>query len=250
MGKNQQYAPYRPELTTEQKERLERAANSLEEYVHIAVEEAKRQLSVARNSGGRKDALPDDPEVCLRLPAVDPRGQYSIIDMRFKQRTQAISSVLNLRDDNINKLAYDVLTNPTVLELESRLFQIAQRHRILTRAEKLCHNEAAADALHIQARKLECDPAVAELDIVLQGLEYLLDLREGDMPDEVRRYYEEHLDVSFTREQMEAGRRLVQTGEAKILYPDFDNVLLQVLFSTPENWGLSLEELEALRDEE
>ena len=56
--------------------------------------------------------------------------------------------------------------------------------------------------------------------------------------------------MEFTPEQRAAARRLVQPMEAELLFPDFENVLLQALFSMPENWGLSIAELEALRDEE
>ena len=54
----------------------------------------------------------------------------------------------------------------------------------------------------------------------------------------------------LTAEQREAARRVVQPQEAGVFFANFENVLLQALFAMPENWGLSIEELEALRDEE
>ena len=91
---------------------------------------------------------------------------------------------------------------------------------------------------------------MAEADLVLQGLEYLLGIRQGNAPEEVERFYRDRLGLTFTAEQRETARRVVQPEEAGVFFADFDNVLLQALFSMPENWGLSLEELEALRDEE
>ncbi len=142
--------PFRPPLTEEQKERIGRAENPSKECGLIAVEEAKKQLSVAVNADGEHNALPESEDACLRVPAVDPRGQYSILSMK-----------------------------------------VSRRSRVLTRAEKLCWDESAADSLHVQARRLEVDPVVAEVDLVLQGVEYLLGIREGRAPAEVDRFYRE-----------------------------------------------------------
>ena len=250
MSGNQKYAPFRPALTPEQRERVRKAKDPMEEYGGIAIEEAGRQLALLENTAAGQNALPDDPEICHRFPNVDPRGQYSPIDMRLKQRTQAIDSALNLRDGSAREQVRGILTNAAVTELWNELKLTAKRHRLFTRAEKLCHDEAAVDSLHIQVRKLEVDPVVAEADIVMQGLEYLLGIREGNPPEEVERFYRERLGVEFTQEQRDAGRRSAQPEEVNAYFADFDNVLLQALFSMPENWGLAIEDLEELRDEE
>lgn len=246
MHRNQQYAAFRPELTAEQRERLIGAENRTEAYGRIAIEEANRQL--AASSG--EFALPDEPDVCLRYPGVDPKGMYSSIDLKIAWRTQRLDAVMNLREKDVHELVRGVLGLPSVMELLKNLKHLAMRHRVFTRAEKLCHDEEAADSLHIQVRKLEVDPVVAEADIVMQGLEYLLGVREGNPPEEVERFYSERLGVEFTQEQRDAGRRSAQPEEVNAYFADFDNVLLQALFSMPENWGLAIEDLEELRDEE
>ena len=246
MHRNQQYAAFRPELTAEQRERLIGAENRTEAYGRIAIEEANRQL--AASSG--EFALPDEPDVCLRYPGVDPKGMYSSIDLKIAWRTQRLDAAMNLREKDVRELVRGVLGLPSVMELLKNLKHLAMRHRVFTRAEKLCHDEAAVDSLHIQVRKLEVDPVVAEVDIVMQGLEYLLGIREGNPPEEVERFYRERLGVEFTQEQRDAGRRIAQPEEVNAYFADFDNVLLQALFSMPENWGLAIEDLEELRDEE
>ena len=250
MQRNQQYAPYRPELTEKQKERISRAKNPMEEYGKIAIEEANKQLALAENNAAGQNALPDEEDICLRFPGVDPRGQYSAVDMALKQRTQKIDSVLNLRDGSVRELVSGVLSNAAVAERWKELKRIAKRQRVFTRAEKLCHDEAAANSLHRQIAKLDADPVVTEMDEALQGLEYLLGIREGNAPEEVERFYRDKLGVVFTAEQRETARRVVQPQEAGVFFADFDNVLLQALFAMPENWGLSIAELEVLRDEE
>ena len=250
MRRNQQYAAYRPPLTEEQKSRVSRAENPVKEYGRIAVEEAKKQLSVAVNADGAYNALPEGEDVCLRIPGIDPRGQYSILSMKVSRRSRVIESTLPLREKAVGELVGEILSAPAVRERWIGLQKLSQRHRILTRAEKLCWDERAADSLHMQARRLEVDPVVAEVDLVLQGVEYLLGIREGRAPAEVDRFYRDVLGVEFSPEQRAAARRLVQPLEAELFFPDFENVLLQALFSMPENWGLSISELEALRDEE
>lgn len=250
MERNDQYAPFRPELTAELQARIRGAKNPTEEYGRVAIEEANRQLALLENNAQGQNALPDDPDIGLRFPGVDPRGQYSILDVKVKGRTQRIDAVLNLRDSGVRELVNGVLSASAVGERWKALKDLARRHRIFTRAEKLCWDQAAADSLHVQVRKLEVDPAVTEVDLVLQGLEYLLGIREGPTPAEVEEFYRDTLGVAFTPEQREAARHLTQPGEAGVFFPDFDNIVLQALFSMPENWGLTLEEMEALREEE
>ena len=250
MNPDDRYAPFRPELTAQQKERIEKSEKPLKEYGRIAVEEAKKQFALLKNAGGKTVVLPDDPDICLRFPGVDPRGVYCAVDMRFKRRIQRLDAVLNLREERFRRQMQDILSSEAVQERWEAVKELAKRHRILTRAEKLCWDREAADMLHIQRRKLETEDAVEELDLVYQGLEYLLGIREGLVPAEVERFYRESLGVDFTPEQREAAQRLIQPESSRVVFANFENVLLQALFCMPENWGLTLEELEALRDEE
>ncbi|MBQ9687413.1 MAG: hypothetical protein IJV41_12845 [Oscillospiraceae bacterium] len=249
MQRNEQYAPYRPPLTEEQKERIQKAEKPAEEYGRIAIEEAKKQLSAAVNNGAGQNAMPENAEACLRFPAIDPKGQYSIIDMKVSRRTQAIDAALHLRDKAVSNLVGEILNHPAVRERWMRLKQLSRQHRLFTRAEKLCWNEAAADSLHISARKLEVDPLVAEVDLVLQGVEHLLGLRQGRASREVADFYRHTLGITLTEEQYELGQRAVQPEELNVFFQDFDSQILQLTFSEPENWGLSMAELEKLTDE-
>lgn len=249
MKRNDPYAPFRPELTVEQQAQIKWSENPTEKYGRIAIEEAKRQLALMENTDRGKNALPDDPEICLRYPGVDPRGLYSAIDVKVKARTMQIETVLNLREESVRELAYGILSHSSVRERWEKVEGIARNHRIFTRAEKLCWDQAAADSLHVQARKLETDPAVAEVDLVLQGLEYLLGIREGAAPDEVQAFYRDALEVTFTTEQYEMGRRVAPRETMNVFFQDFNNQVLQFLFCMPENWGLNSEELDALAEE-
>ena len=249
MHSHEQYAPYRPPLTAEQKAQLQHAENPVKAYGSVALAEAKKQLSVATNGVGGQNALPENAEEGLRFPAIDPRGKYSVIDMKLSRRTQGIDAALRLRDKAVSDLVGEILNHPAVRERWTRLKQLSQQHRLFTRAEKLCWDEAAADSLHVAARKLEVDPVVAEVDMVLQGVEHLLCIREGFAPQEVADFYRGTLNLVLTQEQYEQGWRVVQPEEINVFFQDFDNRILQLTFSEPENWGLSMEELEKLVEE-
>ena len=249
MRNHEQYAPYRPPLTAEQQELVNRAENPAEAYGRIALDEAKRQLSVATNSGEGKNALPDDAEACFRFPAVDPMGQYSVMELKVSRRMRHIEAALAMRDEEVRALANGILSQDAVNERWKQLRLLSKKHRIYTRAEKLCWDEAAADSLHIAARRLEVESVVAEFDLVLQGVEHLLGIREGYAPREVADFYRGTLNLVLTQEQYEQGWRVVQPEEINVFFQDFDNRILQLTFSEPENWGLSMEELEKLVDE-
>ena len=250
MKQNDYYANFRPELTEAQRRQIEQSEKPAKEYKRIAIEAAKKQLEYLKNAEGKTVVFPDEPDICLRFPGVDPRGQYSAMDMRFKSRAQQLDAVLNLREEKVRGRVEEILASDAALERMAAVKELARTHRILSRAEKLCWDREAAESLHIQMRKLEVEPAVAELDLVFQGLEYLVGLREQPVPEEVQRFYRQRMGVVFTAQERTAGRRLIQPAEGRIYFSNFENVLLQALFSMPENWELTLEELEALRDEE
>ncbi len=125
MQRNRQYEAFRPPLTEEQKNRIRQAENPTKEYGLIAVEEAKKQLSVAVNAGGEHNALPESEDACLRVPAVDPRGQYSILSMKVSRRSRAIESTLPLREKAVGELVGEILSAPAVRERWIRLQKLS-----------------------------------------------------------------------------------------------------------------------------
>ena len=127
MQRNQKYAPFRSELTAEQSARINRAKNPMVEYGRIAIEEATKQLALAENTAAGQNALPDEEDICLRFPGVDPRGEYSGLDMALKQRTQAIDSALELRDGSVREQVYGILSDAAVTERWEALKQLARR---------------------------------------------------------------------------------------------------------------------------
>ena len=116
MDQNDRYAPFRPVLTAQQRERIEASEKPAKEYGSIAVEEAKKQLALLKNAEGKTVVLPDEPDICLRFPGVDPRGVYSAVDMRFKSRMQRLDAVLNLREERFRRQLQDILSSEAVRE--------------------------------------------------------------------------------------------------------------------------------------
>ncbi len=92
MTTNDRYAPFRSKLSAEQRQQIENSEKPVQEYGRIAVEEAKKQLALLKDADGKPVILPDDPGICLRFPGIDPKGEYSVIDMRFKKRYSATAN--------------------------------------------------------------------------------------------------------------------------------------------------------------
>ncbi len=263
-----QYAPYRPALTAEQQSRLDAASGAEKSrlYKEFAMEAATAQvegfgtvnhwLSAGRRDVGRSDALPEDEEICVRFPEVDPRGKYSEMDMRLAQRRGVIDAACRARGSALTDLALrELFDSDRVRTLEYEVDQLARRQRILTRASKLCHDEKAAEELRGEANALYAEDAAVKMELVLDGVEYLLGIREGKLPKDVDAYFRDVLDFELTQERIEEARpngylpeflrpKDEEKGprELPIVFPSMDAKLRQLQFARPQNWGKAPEE--------
>lgn len=238
-----EYAAYRPALTREQETLLE-AAGSAEEkrklYADFALVEARGQL---RHIG----ELPEDESVCMRFPGVDPRGKFCIIDMKLAQRRETIRAALRARSPEIRAEVEALLDSPAFRELDAALSRVTREHRAYTRASKLCHNESAAAELRLHAKALKTSDEVTLVDTALQGVEYLLGIRTGAVPEDIRSVYASRLGYALTPERMAAGQATFRPESVEIEYPDLSAQLTQMQSSDPENWGKQLTELTEAR---
>ena len=273
----EEYAAYRRPLTAEQEERLAQARQNLaalqgdqsltqgtdgdfhspdgdvpnpliNEYCAIALETAQTQLAGAENAIGRgpKNALPEDADVGDRFPGVDPRGKYSSIDMRFAQRRAVIDAALQARVPAALENVRVISSTAKFRDLAAQVEMVGRQHRMLKRAEKLCHDPAAAARLHTQAASAETDMSVQQYDQMLQGIEHMLGIRQGAPTADVTAFYHDLVHYDLTPERLAAGREFARPQALNIDFPNFDNKMTQRQFARPENWGRSFDELAAL----
>lgn len=242
---------FRDETLTEREQGLLNAAREpeakVEAHKEIARERARAQLR-------DKPALPEEVEPSIRCPGVDPMGRFSIIDMKFAQRMDAVESALSIRSEEVQKRVRAVLqacttrstTNP-LYAAYSDMQAAAAEHRILTRAGKLCLDSSGREELNRQSRDLEVDPRVVQFDKLMQGIEYLAGVRLEEVPQEIMEFFNTELRVPLSQELAEEGRQVSQqVPQAAMEFKNIENKALLQAMANPHNWDKSWEEVQAI----
>lgn len=234
------YSKYHdPRLTSAEQQLLDGAAGRdgiPPSAAHIAIAMARAE---AQFQG--YPPMPEDSDASIRFPGVDPVGKYSVIDMKFAQRHSRVDACLPLRPPEVQEfvctLQAAVSDRPQFRQVFDDMEASARRHRTLTRASKLCLDREGSRILHRQARSLESGEAVVRYDMLLQGLEYASGAKEGPLPADVADFYDNQLHTPIPRQLLERARELVPPKKLTVDFPDFEHRLLQVQFSSPDNWG-------------
>lgn len=242
---------FRDETLTEREQGLLNAAREpeakVEAHKEIARERARAQLR-------DKPALPEEVEPSIRCPGVDPMGRFSIIDMKFAQRMDAVEGSLSIRSEEVQKRVRAVLqacttrstTNP-LYAAYSDMQAAAEEHRILTRAGKLCLDSTGREELNRQSRDLEVDPRVVRFDKLMQGIEYLAGVRLGEVPQEIMEFFNTELRVPLSQELAEEGRQVSQQlPQVAVEFKNIENKVLLQAMANPHNWDKSWEEMQAI----
>ncbi len=236
------YSEYRdPRLTPAEQRLLDGASvrdsgglpPSTAAHIAIAMARAERQFQ-------GYPSMPEDGDISIRFPGVDPVGKYSVIDMKFAQRHSRVDACVRLRPPEVQKFVRAIRTavsgQPEFRQIFEDMETPARRHRTLTRAGKLCLDPEGGRILRRQARSLETEEAVVRYDLLLQGMEYAAGVKEGPLPEDVADLYN-RLYTPVPRQVLEQARELVPPERLTVDFPDFEHRLLQVQFSHPANWG-------------
>lgn len=235
------YSEYHnPQLTPAEQQLLETAAGrdgdlpSSSAHIAIAMARAEAQFQ-------GYPPMPEDSDISIRFPGVDPVGKYSVIDMKFAQRHGRVDACLQLRPPEVQKfvrtLQAAVSNRPQFRQVFDNMVTSARRHRTLTRASKLCLDREGSRILHRQARSLEAGEAVVRYDMLLQGLEYASGAKEGPLPVDVADFYDNQLHTPIPQQILERAHELVPPKKVTVDFPNFEHRLLQARFSAPDSWG-------------
>ncbi len=189
-------------------------------------------------------AIPEDAEVALRYPGIDPLGKYSVIEMKFAQREAAVTAALQHKSPELQSYVQKLLNDRSdrssgkVYEKYQAMRGMSMAHRELTRAAKLCHSSEGSQQLELYAREKESDPAVTEWDKFMQGIEYAAGVKQGPVPQEVTEFYRDRLQRPLNMDLVKEGQQPIrQPAALSIDFQDLDHKVLQAAFSEPENWG-------------
>lgn len=220
------------------------------------------QIAIARAEAQFKGfpAMPEDADIATRFPGIDPVGKYSIIDMKFKQREAAVRARLELQSPPVRNYANMLLELRNALDgvgadfhgIQWSMDNMSRRHRAVTRASKLCLDPDGRRLLHQEARNLESCKAVAEYDLLMQGIEYAAGVRTGPVPQEVADFYAKELHSPLEMDKVEMARTVDlqhPPEQVRMDFHDLDNKMLQQAFANPHNWGKSMTEVGQLAAE-
>jgi len=204
-----------------------------------------------------KPPMPEDENVGIRFPGVDPVGKYSVIDMKFAQRELAIRAALESRAPEVQEYVKGLLDKRTSKKLADSTFsqrhfmmtESAKKHRDLTRGSKLCLDADGRKLMHQQAVGMETDLPVVQYDQLMQGIEYAAGVRTGPVPKEITDFYKDTLKTELDLGMVAAAGRLDKVpAKINVEFQDLDHKLLHSAFSNPENWGKSAKDLDVIVD--
>ncbi len=212
------------------------------EYARIAADYAQKQFS-------GWPTMPEDEQTDERLPAVDPVGKYSIIDMQMEERLAKIRATLASRSPEVREYAQSLLAlesgNETVRSLRSDMVRASMLHRRYTRASKLSPNAAARRYLHEKSCELKVSADVVNYDKFLQGIEYAAGVRTGPVPQEVLELYSGELHIELNQERVREAETLYEMPrEVHVEFEDLDNKFMQRVFADPRCWGKKPNEID------
>ena len=214
------------------------------QYISIATRLADRQLR-------ELPAMPEDREAAARFPEVDPVGSFSIIDLKFAQRIEAVQAALQSRAPEVSRYGWGLVQDLAQPDgkVQTAMRRAAEEHRTMTRGSKLCHSAAGRRIMHQRAKELETCAAVVDYDKMLQGAEYAAGLRTGPVPGEVRDFYQNVLGKRLDAELIVRAELASPPADGLyVKFEDLDNKLLHQAQANPRNWGKTERELREYAD--
>ena len=236
-----------PNLTPAEQAALNAAPDRTAGHITIALDRAAVQFE-------GKPVLPENPDVGIRFPGIDPMGKYSVIDMRFAQREAVIRGALESRSPEVREYAlgllkkcYDRVGGNFFAEFDD-MKRDAARHRECSRASKLCLSGEGCKLLYQEAKNLEVSQAVTRCDLMFQGIEYAAGVREGPVPDEVKEHFQNVLLEGLNMDLVRQAQTTRAPERIEVEFQNLEHKMLHKAFAHPPNWGRSPEELQELAE--
>lgn len=248
-GIYEQYARFRPELTADEEDTLNRweqeELSASHGQITIAKERARRQLDPWVRSG---HVYPDDPEVTEKFPGVDPKGCACEVDMDFANRIARLKAALPSRPlmtmsyvgqrlRELEDLQSDIYISWEEMQFDCRDIQLNQR------AAKLAVTQESSDWLQEQADSLAREGnGIQHINMYLNVLEYAAGLTDREPTLQERAFLkrlEAPLDNAVERRRHDS---LTQPLKVEVEFTNFDNQVQQKFFSSPLAWGKTPED--------
>lgn len=215
----------------------------IDAYAQVGYSRASQQLQLWREG----PHYPDDAAVCANNPGVDPAGKFCAVDMDFAQRIARLKAVAPLTNPQRHPAlitAFENLQNRSgpLADLTREVEKTCCAIRETERAAKLCPHAQASAMLSAGAKQLANEaPCLKQMDQYLTALEHVAGLRRNTPSREVLATARD-LGIAPTLVTQQAP--LIPVDKLDLQFQNFDNVIHQRYFATPNNWGLAPEALQ------
>lgn len=192
--------------------------------------------------------MPEEEQIGVRFPGVDPVGKYSVIDMEMAERGARVRATMESRSPEVRAYAQSLLDSvhdrPEVRKVYDDMIEASKRHRLLTRASKICHDANGRRLFHEDSCALMADESVEKYKKYMQGIEYAAGVLTGPVPQEVLDFYANELRMPLDTGLIRKAEELdTVPREVHVEFENLYDKILQRGFSDPENWGRRANEI-------
>ena len=213
-------------------------------------DQAKWELCVAQDSLRRWGDRPEHWEVMKAYPAMDPKGKFSIVDIKAAERQMRLDAALQSCDPDVVEYVRQVQQSDAVRELKEQLLQDSQKHRLLTRTIRQGLQPELKEFMWGETKKLETGLAAMNYAKLQEGLEYVAGMKFGLVPQEIRDFFANTLQTPLREDLLERAwenRPIPEKFEVK--FENLDNRLLQQQLGDPDNWDKAPEDMPPVAEE-
>ena len=214
------------------------------EIIAQAVNAAKEELK-------NYTVMPEHYSVMMKHPNMDAKGYYSEIDMDIAARLKKCDTYAQRKtiyeQAMYNHVRQEIETKGA--DLKEQLKKIAEQHRVLTRAARLCKDGDAKKVILDRANALKESEAVKEYNLLVSGLEVYAGISPR-MDGKTVAAFER---IGYVTDKkvhyegvIEGGTVYERPEQIKIDFRNMDDFLKQFRDSHPESKGKSQEELDTL----
>ena len=264
----EQYAPYRPAVTAEERETLDEARRNQDtiladpdvrrwewgwldgegrlapyplqqNQIQIALDRARSQLRL----WGMDPALfPVERGTTACFPGVDPKGKGCEVDMAFAQRRARLEAALSSRPPEVRayveRQLKDMSNRDTPIgDVWANMKYECYDIRTVTLAARLAVTEETSQWLLEDARARKGKSAITKVDGILNVLEYLSGLTDRKPTPQERALMAELKAPVATGAEHHRSDSLTAPQSIAVEFEDFDHQVQQEFFCNPRNWG-------------
>lgn len=209
--------------------------------MEAAVKEAEMELK------GYPD-IPEHYETISRAPNMKMEGIFSEIDLDIERRLKRCDTFVKNKDILDRGLYEHVRKNiieGTRHTLRNKIESISRRHRVLTRAARICKDETAKQALLKDAEALKNRPEVRDYNLLLDGLEAYAGMGDRKVSLECSKTFDRVLGYKVYGGTAHGASDKARKRPAKITVEmdSMDDVLERYKISHPGAKGKTAEEL-------